>query len=366
MKKIIIIVIALTVLASIACWSEPSLEGRPLVELESKSAKVVVDLAGGSIVDFHLLEQGLNPLTWNYPEKGDLEPRTIGHFICFDRWGQPSRAEGKNGMPFHGEATKILWQKISDPVIKDGKVFAEMSCELPIGGMKLYRKLNLDEKEAVLTVTEEITNINKLGRVYNIVQHATIGPPFLDASMVIDTNVKKGFLQSGRMPFPEEPAIYWPKTVFDGRLIDLQRLSDDVGPGVTTYIIDENEEYGWATACNAPKGLLIGYIWKAAEYPWLNMWRNVRNDKPAAFGIEFGTTGLHQPFGVLLEKDEIFGCKLYEYIDANETSVKSYTAFLARIPGDYKGVTDIQIEDGKITLKERGGDNSRDIVVKIK
>ena len=98
----------------------------------------------------------------------------------------------------------------------------------------------------------------------------------------------------------------------------------------------------------------------------MNMWRNVRNDKPAAFGIEFGTTGLHQPFGVLLEKDEIFGCKLYEYIDANETTVKSYTAFLARIPGDYKGVADIQLKNGILTLKEQGEDTSGDIFVNIK
>ena len=41
------------------------------------------------------------------PEKGDTKPRTMGHFVCFDRWGQPSPSEIENGMPFHGEAAQV-------------------------------------------------------------------------------------------------------------------------------------------------------------------------------------------------------------------------------------------------------------------
>ena len=366
MKRFYLPLIATLIWASSICWSEPGLEGRDLVELESRNTKVVVDLGGGSIVDFHIKGHGLNPLTWGYPKNEDLNPRTMGHFICFDRWGQPSEAESKNGMPFHGEAAKVEWHLISKPANKNGKICSEMSCELPIAGMKLHRTLSLDENEPVLTVTEEITNINKLGRIYNIVQHATLAPPFLDESVLVDTKVKKGFTQRGRMPFPEDPAIYWPKAVYRGRLIDFRRLVDDIGPGVVSFIFDENDEYGWATACNATKGLLIGYIWETDDYPWLNMWYNITDGKPSARGIEFGTTGLHQPFGVLFEKNNIFGRKLYEYLDAGETTEKSYTAFLSKIPGDYKGVEDILFKDGVIILKEHGSGAARDIIVNIK
>jgi len=353
------------IFASIICLSEPGLKGRDLVELESLNAKVVVDLGGGSIVDFHITKHGLNPLNWNYPEDGDTLPRTIGHFICFDRWGQPSPAEEKNGMFFHGEATKVKWRLRSRPLKKNGKIWVEMSCELPMAGLRLERKLSLDEKEAVVTVTEEISNFNKLGRVYNIVQHATFAPPFLDESVLVDTDVKKGLTQRGKMPYPEEPVIYWPKAVFEGRLVDFRRLKDDIGPGVISFVFHDNDEYAWATACNPVKGLLIGYVWKTEEYPWLNLWYNVKDGNPAARGIEFGTTGLHQPYSVLVKKGEIFGRRLFEYIDADEKIVKSYTIFLSEIQRDYKGVADIQFEQNSLILREHESDSSRDITISV-
>ncbi|MDP2983850.1 MAG: hypothetical protein Q8O92_11035, partial [Candidatus Latescibacter sp.] len=133
-------------------WAQGSLEGRRQVVLEGKAALVSVDTAGGSIVDFHLSGQNLNPLTWNYPDKGDLKPRTIGHFICFDRWGQPSQQELKNGMPFHGEVAQVEWQVLSQPVKKAGAVDAVMVCRLPIGGLELKRFLSLSDASPVLTV----------------------------------------------------------------------------------------------------------------------------------------------------------------------------------------------------------------------
>jgi len=366
MKRIGLVTIILTVIVSSTCLSDPRLKGRNLVKLENSNAMVVVDLGGGSIVDFHFKEGELNPLTWNYPDEGDINPRTMGHFICLDRWGAASKAESAKGMPFHGEASTVNWQILQEPVRKNGTVYSEMSCELPVAGLKLKRSLILDEKEAVLTVTEAITNIDKLGRIFNVVQHATFGPPFLDESVVFDTKVKKGFAQGGEMPYPEEPVFYWPKAVFRGSLFDFRSLStDNAGPSVISFILDNDAEYGWATAGNASEGLMIGYIWKTAEYPWLNMWRNVSNGIPAAFAFEFGTTGLHQPYNVLVEKEKIFNYKLYEYIDADETIVKSYTAFLTSIPEDYKGVADIQFRDGIIVLKEHGGDVSRDIIVTL-
>ena len=69
------------------CRSKPGLEGREQVVLEGETARISVDTAGGSIVDFQFIEQELNPLNWNYPGKSDLKSRTMGHFICFDRWG---------------------------------------------------------------------------------------------------------------------------------------------------------------------------------------------------------------------------------------------------------------------------------------
>jgi hypothetical protein len=343
-------------------WAASGMDGRRQVVLEGKTARVSVDVAGGSIVDFHFLDSGLNPFTWNYPEKGDSKPRTMGHFVCFDRWGQPSEQEAKNGMPFHGEAAQVVWTVLAEPSRKDGAVTAEMSCDLPIGGMSLRRTLSLSENSSVLTVREEITNDNKLGRLYNIVQHPTIGPGFLDESVLVDTNAWKGFSQTGTMPTPEEPALYWPKVVFNGELVDLRTLVKSHDPNVVSFVFSDSLSQGWVTACNPGKGLLVGYIWALSDYPWLNIWRHIQDGRPAARGMEFGTTGLHQPFPVLLTKGKIFGRPLFEYLDAGQKTTKSYALFLAKVPAGFKGVKDVAFRDGNIRIREQG-EKGREIIV---
>jgi hypothetical protein len=53
---------------------------------------------------------------------------------------------------------------------------------------------------------------------------------------------------------------------------------------------------GWVTTTTASKELLLGYLFSTTDYPWLNLWRHVQAGHPFARGLEFGTTGLHQPF----------------------------------------------------------------------
>ena len=365
MKKIASIFVILIVLVSIACWSDTGLEGRDILQLAGKTAEVVIDIGGGAIVDFHFVEQGLNPLTWNYPEKSDLEPRKMGHFICFDRLGNPSPQEIKNGMPFHGEAANIRWHVLSKPLMKNTTIIVEMLCELPIGGMRLKRTMSLHENTPVLFVREEITNMNMLGRVYNIVQHPSLAPPFLDESVIVNCNGTKGFWLGNPMTAPEEPIIYWPKISYNDELFDLQRLDDNHAPNVVSFAFEDGKKYGWVTACNPHKQLLIGYLWELSDYPWVRIWREFENSKPAALGIEFGTTPLPLPFSDIIAKGKIFKRPVYEYIDAGETIVKSYTAFLSEIPADYKGVEDIELKESSLIIKETGVDSSRDIIIKL-
>jgi hypothetical protein len=96
-----------------------------------------------------------------------------------------------------------------------------------------------------------------------------------------------------------------------------------------------------------------GYIWKAKDYPWLIDWRDVQNGKPAARGLEFGTTGLPHPDPVLVAKGKIFGRQLFEHLDAGQTVAKSYAAFLLNIPRNYRGVSNISYVRGRLVLHER-------------
>lgn len=326
---------------------------RPAVTLENGAARVMIDKLGGSFVRFEFKDQKLNPLVWSNDNPG-MEPKAMSHFLCVDRWGQVSEAEGKSGMPYHGEATRMEWKADTSGLE------TKMATHLPIANMDVQRRAKLHDSLPVLMVWESVTNRNPLGRPYNMVQHPTIGPPFLDASVVVDSNARRGFSQSNPLPNPEEPSSYWPQALKDGQPVNLRHLVDDPNPNVVSFVVED--EYGWVTAANAGKGLLLGYIWKTAEYPWLSIWRHVdAQNKPLARGLEFGTTGLHQPFYVLAKKARVFGRPTFEWLEPAETQTRSFAAFLVKIPANYKGVAQVVYRGGKLTLKERDGVADRDI-----
>ena len=292
---------------------------RPLLKLESPDAVAAFDLLGGGLVDFHLTGK-LNPFTWEQAG-AELEPRPRGHFLCLDRWGAPSAAELKNGMPFHGEAARVEW-KTSGP--------GAMSAQLPMAGLRVERTAQLDG--AVLTVREKLTNQNRLGRIYNMVQHPTIAPPFLDAETFVDSNAGQGFAQSA----PQEAPRPWPH----GQNSDLRRLTTDPLPNVVSFVIEG--DLGWVTACSPTAGLMTGYCWKTSDYPWLNIWRDVKNGRPAARGLEFGTTGLHQPYPELVKRGSMLGRELFCHLDAGETVERSYQAFVKPLPPKVRRVTAVR------------------------
>ena len=340
--------------------AEMTVKGRPALVLEGAAARVVIDLLGGSITDFYLQGQEINPLEWGRERVGD-GPGAMGHFLCLDRWASVSEAEAKNGMPGHGEATAVAWRVVRGPEERDGFIEAEMATELPLAALAVRRVMRLAVDRAFFTVREEVENIGKLGRIYNMVQHPTIGPPFLDETTVVDSNARKGYMAYSPMPNPEEPTVYWPEArkLASGDEVDMRYLAGDDEPTNAGYCFDG--EYGWLTASTASKGLLIGYIWKTAEYPWLNIWRSARDGKPTARGLEFGTTSLPLTPAAIAAKGKIFGIPLFEFIDAGETVAKNYAAFLFAVSEGYAGTEQVAHEDGQLVVRPRGtrGDRGR-------
>jgi hypothetical protein len=285
----------------------------------------------------------LNPLTWS--EAGSAPNRLRGHFICFDRWGAPSDAEKENGMPFHGEGPRVTWKVTSRAADS-----VAMEAKLPMAGLAIYRTVKLTGAQA--EVTERVKNLNKLGRVYNLVQHPSIAPPFLDETTVVDSNARQGFSQASPMPHPEQPAFVWPQAIDGSRAVDIRRLTNDPEPNVVSYVIDQ--DWGWTTAATPGKKLLIGYVWKTSEYPWFNAWRDVKDGRPSARGLEFGTTGLHQPYPILAQKGRIFGRALFAFLDTGAEESRSYTMFLATVPAGFAGSETVTRKGHEVTIKPRG------------
>jgi len=77
-------------------WAQPKAEDR-VIRLEGRSARVVVEIDGGAISDFHLVDKNLNPLSWREASSAP-GPHWRGHFLCLDRWGAPSDAGARTAL----------------------------------------------------------------------------------------------------------------------------------------------------------------------------------------------------------------------------------------------------------------------------
>ena len=161
------------------------------MKIGNSKIDLFVNLNGGSYFDFHLKELPVNPINYRGTNPGD--EIYMWHFLCFDRWGPPSSAEKANGFLHHGEVNTLLWELLTAPHIKDSRSTCSMMCKLPMAGLQLTRKIELSADEPVFSITEEIKNLNKNGRIFNIVQHVSLAPPFLDNSTLFDNNTVQGF-----------------------------------------------------------------------------------------------------------------------------------------------------------------------------
>ena len=185
---------------------------RPVARLENGIAALEVDLAGGSLSSFTLLQQegGTNPLSWRAQVTADGSPAPLGHFLCCDRWGGPSEAEIANGMPFHGEASSSQWSRRRTQG-GSSDLRLGMGCDLPMAGMSVERQLSMVEGATAVHIVETVTNTNPLGRMYNVVQHPSIAPPFLDVETLVDTNATQVRKKEG------ERELFWVLVLFVSR-----------------------------------------------------------------------------------------------------------------------------------------------------
>ncbi len=321
--------------------------------METRSSRLVIELAGGGITEFRPFKGGINPFTWDSAKGDDKQQETArqrGHFICLDRWGPASEAEASIGMPPHGEASRVNWELTDLPAGTGEQVQqATMQADLPLAGLRIQRTINMDQASSVFHVKESVKNTGKIGRIYNLVQHPSIAAPFLNEATVVTCNATRGFPQSSDLADPEIMVSDWPMGLKpDGSVADIRRLTNDDVPGVMSYIFEE--KIGWIAAYDPKSSSILGYLWNQRDYPWINLWRRVQDKEPVARGLEFGTTGLHRTYDELVRKGIILDRRLFRYIDCGEVQTFDYICFLAAVPTGYREVADIRIGNGSITV----------------
>src|SRR5271163_335926 len=108
----------------------------------------------------------------------------MGHFLALDGFGAASEQEQALGMPFHGEASrqpvKIVARSDSGP-----RRLITMRSELPLAQETLTRTVEAADGENIIYVTSRLESALTVDRPVSWAEHATIGPPFMEAGKVV-------------------------------------------------------------------------------------------------------------------------------------------------------------------------------------
>ena len=321
------------------------------IQLQNAVSSMSIDLYGGAITDFHLHQHPVNPLSFRFgkeqmPENNKEGACYQGHFVCGGRWGLPSQGEIAAGMPNHGEPANIEWSLTQQ---QPHRVVMEVHAEKE--GLHIYRTINMHEHSSFIHVSETIKNTRNLGRLYQYVQHPTVAAPFLTPNTQVNCNAAKGF-DYRHIGSANKPVVQWPYAMDEtGNTFDLQR-SDHAYNAVFSFTVADT--IGWITAYTPEHNLVLGYVWNTEHYNWINLWQQYKGSKIQYRGLEFGNTGLHQPFKEIIANNtlEMFGSKTIEYIDAGESVHKAYWCFLAQVPTGFHGIDQVVVEDNALYLKE--------------
>ena len=297
--------------ALIQAQQDRASDAEPIV-LASDKLELTIGLTGGKFSKITLRDgERLSPLA------------AIGHFLALDGFGAPSENERVLGMPFHGEASKLPVRIIAKH--EPGPVhMVTLQSVLPLAQETLTRRLEAVDGENIVYVTSRLESAVTVDRPISWAEHATIGPPFMEAGKIaVDmpaTNCRVRPYKPGPIP---GHMVYgrdfkWPMApTNDGGQADLRVIPTDHNwLDLASCQMDPSRALAFVTALHLEKHLLYGYVFRRDDYPWLMSWMNYTGDNRAARGMEFST----QPFDISHQEtvamSPLFGTPTFRWLPA--------------------------------------------------
>ncbi len=285
-----------------------------------------------------------------------------GHFVCVDGFGPTSREERTAGLPGHGEAHL---QQYSETHSADEKlVTLTMTAELPIVREKFTRTIRLAKGENLIYVSSQLENLLGFDRPVNWAEHATVGSPFLESgNTVIDVSgsrsmtrpydqVKTGNSDRRLAPGKE---FTWPMAPgLEGKTIDLRQTpSDPHYLDHATTVVDAQRSYGWVTALNTRTHLIVGYLFRREDFPWVQYWGNYPPTMKMSRGLEFSTQPFDVPRRETVDTRTLLDTPMYRWLPAKSSISTGFVLFYAAVPEGMVRVDDVRLENGQLVIEDR-------------
>jgi hypothetical protein len=334
--------------------AETTYRGRRAVQIESDTLRVTVTVEGGHLAEILDKQSGISPLwapPWptiepsmydraRHPEYGsDAESRLLagilGHNLCLDVFGGPSEAEAAAGVGVHGEGSVVKYA-----ITSTGNEMTARA-DLPLAGLRFTRTLRLSGR--ILRIAETVENLTATDRPIAWTQHVTLGPPFLErgatqfrASATRSKTIENDF-SDGKGYMPLGVVFDWPLVpAIGGGAVDLRVYIDKpVSAAFSTHLMDPHREDAFFLAWSPRHKLLLGYVWKQKDFPWLGIWEENHsrdlppwNGKTMTRGMEFSASPMPETRRQMIDRGGLFGVPGYRWVEAKRSLRTEYMAFL--------------------------------------
>jgi hypothetical protein len=299
------------------------------------------------------------------PPDGRLLAGIAGHSLSFDYFGPPSQEEMAAGLSTHGEAPAVRWQIFRE--FQEGRPGVEYGAELPVAQIDFRRTLRIDPEHPVVYCEEKARNLGRADRPISWTEHVTIGPPFLACGdTLVDMPATRAKVNpasySDAMMITPDADFQWPQAPLQGGgFHDLRTTPDGCYLRYTAQLLDPSRAMGYTAIANPSAGLLLVYVFRRTDFPWVGNWEERFYLKTAPWGgktfcrgIEFSSTPLAVPKRQTVSQGPLFNESTYRWLPAlSETTVR-YMTLLVDIPADFQGVEDVSVEAARIVIREAG------------
>ena len=340
--------------------------GQPALVMANDKLELKVLPFGGALVSLTLKgdAEKMNP-PWD-SFRGDIEAGkpirkggSVGHFVCLDGFGPVSREEGAAGLPGHGEAHTLPW--VTQSSSKQGKVARLIQAvQLPRVHEVLTRTIEMVDGENVIYVRSRLKNLLAFDRPICWAEHGTIGSPFLERGVtVVDISRNRAMTRphQDRRPrphrLPSGVEFEWPMSAtLEGPRTDLRAAPKESNSLDHTTHLMTGREHAFVTALHPQKRLLLGYVFKTSEFPWLQTWEHYPAKGMMARGLEFGTQAFDLSRRTVITQNKLFGELLYRWLPASSEIETTFLMFWARTPAGFAGVNEVELKAGKLYIRD--------------
>ena len=361
------------VVAGLATAQTVSFEGQPAIVISNGRVSITVLEQGATLASVTIPGDAgaVDPL-WNPIRLARENGRpaefngAFGHFVCVDGFGQPSSSERAAGMPMHGEA-HLLQFRVNRDNAKDA---LEMKATLPIVQEVLTRTFHVVPGENVLYVDSRLENLLGFDRPVNWAEHATVSAPFVEPGK---TFIEISGSRSQNRPYStSEPGrgngpprtqrrlvsgvdFTWPLApTLDGSTVDMRTFPAE--PHFLDHaatLMDSSRDTEFAVAFNRARHLVYGYLFRRADYPWVQHWGNYPAVAELVRGMEFGTQPYDVPRQEAIGMGTMFGAPTFRWLPAKGAIESHFLLFYSRTPELMEKIDDVRIENGTIVIEDR-------------